>query len=536
MILYDDSSSSSDEEEYFWEVFVESDSEESDKEQCEAFPGGAGTGRLNRKKPRKFNENGATPNEQRRRDHLASPWAQRFLHSRLTPGSLAWDSFRAKFRAPYPFFHWVLEEARKSRRFPDEMIVKAGQPPAPLGLQLAAVLRYLAVGCPVDVNEESAGLGRSTMQTFNPTFFEWFKTRFYYEWITAKQPFDEAGLQRLMKPFRLCGMPGAICSRDGVHIATDRARSQLRKLYTGKEGYPTWAFDCSFSHNRQFLEVHGAFYGATNDKTMVRTSDLVRRLSTDPLLRDHEYTLLNGVNPTDTFKMKGVHAINDGGYHQWTTTMAGPKPDNAPTMVLAQYGRVSESMRKDSECAYGIVKKRHRILRVPVQIMKQKRVENIFCTCAILHNMLMQYDGLDTIGELDSDYKEIDDVAGMDEVDINTGELPSDDLLQAEIMSADSRSRYSPEEQRLINPRAIPVSPNTDTMTLSIDFDDAGPSSEAPEQEYGYHEKLEALALNLDCMYKLRRVKWMKTALECRPLHLRPARGCPGPWHQMLEW
>ena len=83
MILYDDSSSSSDEEEYFWEVFVESDSEESDKEQCEAFPGGAGTGRLNRKKPRKFNENGATPNEQRRRDHLASPWAQRFLHSRL---------------------------------------------------------------------------------------------------------------------------------------------------------------------------------------------------------------------------------------------------------------------------------------------------------------------------------------------------------------------------------------------------------------------------------------------------------------------
>lgn len=42
MILYDDSSSSSDEEEYFWEVFVESDSEESDKEQCEAFSGGAG--------------------------------------------------------------------------------------------------------------------------------------------------------------------------------------------------------------------------------------------------------------------------------------------------------------------------------------------------------------------------------------------------------------------------------------------------------------------------------------------------------------
>ncbi len=58
--------------------------------------------------------------------------------------------------------------------------------------------------------------------------------------------------------------------------------------------------------------------------------------------------------------MKGVHAINDGGYHRWPRTLAGPKPDDAATRILGQYGGVSESMRKDAECALDIVKKRER--------------------------------------------------------------------------------------------------------------------------------------------------------------------------------
>ena len=58
---------------------------------------------------------------------------------------------------------------------------------------------------------------------------------------------------------------------------------------TGKEGYPTWAYDCAVSHNKQFLEVCGPFRGATNDKTMVRDSALVKRLKEDPLLVGHQY-------------------------------------------------------------------------------------------------------------------------------------------------------------------------------------------------------------------------------------------------------
>ena len=243
------SSSSDDEDLWFFDVLVDNDGLYGpvESEPRPTFAGGRGTGRPNRAPPRPFHDNpDAPPNNKRRRDHWSSPWAKRFLLNRPLPGSLAWDEFRRKFRTPYPMFAWLLSEARASAKFPDETIRKAGQQPAPLGLQLAACLRYLAIGCPVDVNEESAGLGRSTMQKFNLGFFEWFNEKYYDEWIAGRQPHDKASLEKAMRPFTECGMAGAVCSRDGVHIATDRAPNQIRYLLTGKEGYPTYAFDCSF--------------------------------------------------------------------------------------------------------------------------------------------------------------------------------------------------------------------------------------------------------------------------------------------------
>ncbi len=124
-------------------------------------------------------------------------------------------------------FMFILKEARASERFPDELIAKRGPPPAPLQLQIAAAFRYLAKGCPVTANEEAAGLGKSTMQHFNAPFFEWFAERYYVEWVTSKIPTDAPSLARLMKPYAMCGMPGAVASRDGVRITSQPIERNL---------------------------------------------------------------------------------------------------------------------------------------------------------------------------------------------------------------------------------------------------------------------------------------------------------------------
>jgi hypothetical protein len=71
------------------------------------------------------------------------------------------------------------------------------------------------------------------------------------------------------------------------------------------------------------------------------------------------------------------------------------------------------------------------------------------------------------------------------------------------------------------------ISASTDMLTPSID--DPDDHAKPPEQHVGYEEKLDALAINLDCMFKGRDVKWLKTARECRPVSERPVMGCHGP-------
>jgi len=46
----------------------------------------------------------------------------------------------------------------------------------------------------------------------------------------------------------------------------------------------------------------------------------------------------------------------------------------------------------------GIMRRRHRFFKVPSLLSPQVQLDHIVRTCAILHNMLLQYDGLATLG------------------------------------------------------------------------------------------------------------------------------------------
>jgi hypothetical protein len=74
-----------------------------------------------------------------------------------------------------------------------------------------------------------------------------------------------------------------------------------------------------------------------------------------------------------------------------------------------------ESVRKDVECAFGILKIRFRFLRGFVLYQKPEIIENAFKTAAMLHNMLLEWDGLN-----DFHWENIDP----------DGEMEDDDLME----------------------------------------------------------------------------------------------------------
>jgi hypothetical protein len=52
-------------------------------------------------------------------------------------------------------------------------------------------------------------------------------------------------------------------------------------------------------------------------------------------------------------------------------------------------------MRKDVECAFGIMKGRFRILKTGIRLHSIESVDMIWMTCCALHNLLLEVDGLD---------------------------------------------------------------------------------------------------------------------------------------------
>ena len=60
-----------------------------------------------------------------------------------------------------------------------------------------------------------------------------------------------------------------------------------------------------------------------------------------------------------------------------------------------------ESVRKDVECLFGILKGRFRLLRGGICFQHKDEIDNAVFTAAILHNMILTYDGLDYWEEVD---------------------------------------------------------------------------------------------------------------------------------------
>ena len=53
-----------------------------------------------------------------------------------------------------------------------------------------------------------------------------------------------------------------------------------------------------------------------------------------------------------------------------------------------------ESVRKDVECTFGILKGRFRILKTGIRLHSIESIDQLWCTCCALHNMLLFDDGL----------------------------------------------------------------------------------------------------------------------------------------------
>ena len=96
-------------------------------------------------------------------------------------------------------------------------------------------------------------------------------------------------------------------------------------------------------------------------------------------------------------KFRGFWLIVDGGYLRWPTLICPVPNDHNPSVRL--FGKHLESVRKDSECTFGSLKKRFCSLKAWTELRLLEDIKNQFVMCCIIHNILLEHDGF-----LDADY------------------------------------------------------------------------------------------------------------------------------------
>ena len=95
-----------------------------------------------------------------------------------------------------------------------------------------------------------------------------------------------------------------------------------------------------------------------NGKTTVLYDQFTRGIHKGDILSDYEFELFKYDKDGNviTVKYKGVWLLSDNGYLTWSTTIPPFKETNIFSHKL--FSEWVESMRKDIECAFGILKGR----------------------------------------------------------------------------------------------------------------------------------------------------------------------------------
>ena len=96
---------------------------------------------------------------------------------------------------------------------------------------------------------------------------------------------------------------------------------------------------------------------------------------------------------TTTSIETGLWLSVDGGYLGIPELLVGDPTSLDHDMNF--WNHFMESERKHVECAFGILKGRFRILKLPIQIHDFNEIDYVFHTCCILHNMCLEFDGQD---------------------------------------------------------------------------------------------------------------------------------------------
>ena len=320
------------------------------------------------------------------------------------PTSREGKEFRRKFRVPFPVFKDIVSKCKETNDpiFNYGPTVIGGQSSIPLELKILMVLRMLGSGLKLmDAAELTGYMSESSCGLFFRKFCEVFRR--FFEHVYIKAPVDEELIES-MKVYGRLGLPGCVGSIDATFVGWDRVPSHLRNSVNGDKG-KGYLYQVIVNHVRKVLNVDGGYPSTTNDKTSVKYNQFIADIKDGNIFKNVSFKIRTGRGEDEFIDLSSCYVICDGGYLSWPTLMCGFDFSGDPMQY--KFSDWIASIRKDVECFFAILKARFRCLQNLICLLYKIDIDNMFVTCCILHNMILEYDGLDRLWEEDVNWSKI---------------------------------------------------------------------------------------------------------------------------------
>ena len=230
-------------------------------------------------------------------------------------------------------------------------------------------------------------MSRDVIRVFFHAFIEYGSTTLYDRHVRMPVTLEE-GLEN-EREFKLAGFPGAVGSMDATHILLEKVSNRTRQAHLGfKMSHTARSYNVTVNHRRRILSTTHGHPARWNDKTLVMYDEFATALKDGSVLDDLEFELYEYDEEGNVVKRKyrGAWLLVDNGYLAWSVTVPPIKTTTSRTEI--RFSEWLESMRKDVECTFGILKGRWRILKTGIRLHGIEAADKIWLTCCALHNWL----------------------------------------------------------------------------------------------------------------------------------------------------
>lgn len=325
-----------------------------------------------------------------------------------TPGNL----FRTKFRLPFKLYSNLLERVKAAENDPSSVLFRkhndaCGHASYPVELFLLAALRILGRHSLPDCISEVTSISAESIRVWFRKFVLWYTKTQYERFV--RLPNDSSEIEKIMYDYKLIGLPGFIGSMDGTVIPVMASYNQKMNYVGHKTQYTAVNVAFLVAHNMQILHVSPPFPSTCVDSMIQKLDYSVHQIQTNPMFTQHPVKFQDSSG--NTIMREGVTILVDGGYPELKIFQTGGR--DYCTYREGSYCACLESVRKDVERTFGVLKSRFKILKHGMRTSDHAIINCVIATCAGLHNELLIHDRKNVFDDDGTnryvDYKDLED-------------------------------------------------------------------------------------------------------------------------------